>query len=135
MSFDFTCPFCKQVMQCDDAWAGLAAKCPSCGRDILMNPPTPEPAKVDLSQYMPHREEPEPQADNYTPPAYYAAQSGGLSLWERLKKWWKIVVVPGIILVAIIGYPLGWFDVSQEEVMSTSKQLVTKILLEKLDVD
>ena len=36
MSFNFTCPSCKQVMQCEDAWTGMEAQCPTCGKQITL---------------------------------------------------------------------------------------------------
>src|SRR5262249_55959903 len=31
MSIDFACPTCRQALRSDDAHAGLATRCPSCG--------------------------------------------------------------------------------------------------------
>ena len=39
MSFQFTCPFCNQAMECEDAWAGQTAQCPSCGHEVVLQPP------------------------------------------------------------------------------------------------
>ena len=43
MSFNCTCPYCKQLLQCEDAWAGMTAQCPTCGQNIVMNPPPAAP--------------------------------------------------------------------------------------------
>ncbi len=41
MSFNFTCPFCNQVMQCEDAWNGMEAQCPACGKQITLSSAKP----------------------------------------------------------------------------------------------
>ena len=53
MSFDFTCPFCSQVMQCEDEWRGRQAKCPTCGKNITLNPPSPVPSPIPMSNSTP----------------------------------------------------------------------------------
>ncbi|MBQ4479847.1 MAG: hypothetical protein II943_04325 [Victivallales bacterium] len=45
MSFIFKCPYCQQAMNCEDAWDGLKAQCPQCGKDtILRKQPVPMPS-------------------------------------------------------------------------------------------
>lgn len=34
---DFKCPFCLNVMECDDSWIGRNAECPSCKNEITIS--------------------------------------------------------------------------------------------------
>ncbi|MBQ4481447.1 MAG: hypothetical protein II943_12510 [Victivallales bacterium] len=127
MSFDFTCPFCNQVMQCEDEWRGVQAKCPTCGGDILLRPPsTPSNAGPDLSRRMPYTDGPEPQA---------AARQAVSNQFSSPKKSGFIkgllkVILGVIVLIGLAGGGYWYYQENKNNNISKAAEEVFKDLIE-----
>ena len=111
MSFDFTCPFCNQVMQCEDEWRGMQAKCPTCGKSITLNPSTQVPQAM--------------QSQNMATPTANASSSGSGKSGGRI---WTLLGGVVAVAIGIFVYATFFDKPSEDEIIKTSKELVKEII-------
>ena len=113
MSFDFTCPFCSQVMQCEDVWRGMQAKCPTCGKSITLNPS----AQVNAPQAM-QSQNMAASADNAS--SSESKKSGGII--------WMLLGGMAVVAISFFIYATFFDKVSEDEIIKTSRKLVEEII-------
>ena len=115
-------------MQCEDEWRGMQAKCPTCGGNILLTPPsTPSNAEPDLSGSMPYTAEPEPQAaaarqavsNQFSSPKKSGANTG--------------LLITGILgVIVLIGLVCGgsWYyqEKKNNEISKTAEEIFKDII-------
>ncbi|MBQ4479848.1 MAG: hypothetical protein II943_04330 [Victivallales bacterium] len=116
MSFEFTCPFCNQAMQCEDEWRGMQAQCPTCGKSITLNPP----GQMAAQPVLPPQESAMPSAI-----AANASSSGSGGILGKI--FTGVGVVIGIA-IAIFIYATFFDKLSEGEIIKTSKELVEQII-------